>query len=97
MGRCSLLSIRQVSDRSVLIGVRTSSGRAESRGINARTVGKDREGMIEMAALGLLLVIVVIAAVVYIAGITWLARLNVRQDEAPPPETVRPNLPNLRS
>jgi hypothetical protein len=57
----------------------------------------DREGMIEMAALGLLLVIVVIGVVVYIAGIAWLARLDVRQDETPPPETVRPNLPNLRS
>ena len=53
--------------------------------------------MIEMAALGLLLVIVVIAAVGYIAGIAWLARLDVRQDEAPPPETISPNLPNLRS
>jgi hypothetical protein len=52
--------------------------------------------MIEMAALGLLLVVVVIGAVVYIAGIAWLARLDVRQDEAPPPESVRPNLPNLR-
>ena len=49
-----------------------------------------------MAALGLLLVVVVIGAVVYIAGIAWLARLDVRQDEAPPPESVRPNLPNLR-
>jgi hypothetical protein len=65
--------------------------------INARTVGKDREGMIEMAALGLLLVIVVIGAVVYIGAIAWLARLDVRQDESPPPETIRPNLPNLRS
>ena len=50
-----------------------------------------------MAALGLLLVIVVIAAVGYIAGIAWLALLAVRQDEGPPPETVSPNLPNLRS
>ena len=41
-----------------------------------------------MAALGLLLVIVVIGAVGYIAGIAWLARLDVRQDEGPPPETV---------
>ena len=55
------------------------------------------KGMIEMAALGLLLVLVVIGAVVYISGITWLARLDVRQDESPPPETISPNLPNLRS
>ena len=60
-------------------------------------LGKKREGMFEMAALGLLLVIVVIGAVVYIGGIAWLARLDVRQDESPPPETVSPNLPNLRS
>jgi hypothetical protein len=72
-------------------------GRGRSRVINARTVGKDREGMIEMAALGLLLVIVVICAVVYITGIAWLARLDVRQDESPPPETISPNLPNLSS
>jgi hypothetical protein len=57
----------------------------------------DREEMIEMTALGLLLVIVVIGAVVYIAGVAWLARLDVRQDESPPPETISPNLPNLRS
>jgi hypothetical protein len=53
--------------------------------------------MIEMTALGLLLVIVVIGAVVYIAGIAWLARLDVRQDESPPPGTISPNLSNLRS
>ena len=53
--------------------------------------------MIEMAALGLLLVIVVIGAVVYISGIAWLARLDVRLDESPPPETISPNLPNLSS
>jgi hypothetical protein len=53
--------------------------------------------MIEMAALGLLLMIVVIGAVVYIGGVAWLARLDVRQDETPPPETIDPNLPNLRS
>jgi hypothetical protein len=72
-------------------------GPGGSRVINARTVGKDREGMIEMAALGLLLVIVVIGAVVYISGIAWLARLDVRQDESPPPETISPNLPDLSS
>ena len=72
-------------------------GLGGSRVINARTVGKDREGMIAMAALGLLLVLVVIGAVVYISGIAWLARLDVRQDESPPPETISPNLPNLSS
>lgn len=72
-------------------------GLGGSRVINARTVGKDREGMIGMAALGLLLVLVVIGAVVYISGIAWLARLDVRQDESPPPETISPNLPNLSS
>jgi hypothetical protein len=68
-----------------------------SRVIHTRTGGKDREEMIEMAALGLLLMIVVIGAVVYIGGVAWLARLDVRQDETPPPETMDPNLPNLRS
>lgn len=53
--------------------------------------------MIEMAALGLLLVLVVIGAVVYISAIAWLARLDVRQDESPPPEAISPNLPNLGS
>jgi hypothetical protein len=53
--------------------------------------------MIEMAALGLLLMLVVIAAVVYIAGVAWLARLDVRQDESPPPETINPEIPHLRS
>ena len=50
-----------------------------------------------MAALGLLLMIVVIAAIVYIAGLVWLARLDVREDESPPQETISPNLPNQRS
>jgi hypothetical protein len=59
--------------------------------------GKDRKEMIEMAALGLLLMLVVIAAVVYIAGVAWLARLDVRQDESPPPETINPKIPHLRS
>ena len=86
-----------MSDRSVLVGRAKTFGPGGSRVINARTVGKDREGMIEMAALGLLLVLVVIGAVVYITGIAWLARLDVRQDESPPPETISPNLPNLSS
>jgi len=50
--------------------------------------------MIKMAALGLLLLIVMIGTVVYIAGLAWLARLDVRQDENPPPEIIRPHLPN---
>ena len=38
-----------------------------------------------MAALGLLLVMIaVVTAVVYIAGLTWLARREVREDESPP-------------
>ena len=86
-----------MSDRSVLIGRAKTFGPGGSRVIHARTVGKDREEMIEMAALGLLLMIVVIGAVVYIGGVAWLARLDVRQDESPPPETISPNLPNLRS
>ena len=53
--------------------------------------------MIEMAALGLLLVLVVIGPVVYIGAVAWLARLDVRQDECPPPETISPNLRNLSS
>jgi hypothetical protein len=54
--------------------------------------------MIKMAALGLLLMIVVVTAiVVYLAGLVWLARHEVRRDETPPPEIVHPNLPNQRS
>ena len=55
--------------------------------------------MIKMAALGLLLMIVVVAAIVfiYIAGLVWLARHEVRVDESPPPEIISPNLPNQRS
>jgi len=86
-----------VSDRSVLIGGAKTFRPGGSRVIHTRTVGTDREEMIEMAALGLLLMIVVIGAVVYIGGVAWLARLDVRQDETPPPETIDPNLPNLRS
>lgn len=50
-----------------------------------------------MAALGLLLMIVVITAIVYIAGLVWLARHDVREDESAPQETISPNLPNQRS
>jgi len=53
--------------------------------------------MIKMAALGLLLMIVVIGAVVYIAGLAWLARYDVREEESPPEEIILPNLSNLRS
>ena len=49
-----------------------------------------------MAALGLLLMIVVVTAVVYIAGLVWLARHDVREDESPPQETISPYLPNQR-
>jgi hypothetical protein len=52
--------------------------------------------MIKMAALGLLLMIVVGTAIVYIAGLVWLARLDVREDESAPKETISPNLPNQR-
>jgi hypothetical protein len=47
-----------------------------------------------MAALGLLLMIVVVAPIVYFAGLVWLVRLDIREDENPPPEIIRPNLPN---
>ena len=50
--------------------------------------------MIKMAALGLLLMIVVGTAIVYIVGLVWLARLDVREDESAPQETISPNLPN---
>ena len=56
----------------------------------------DREEMIKMAALGLLFMIVVVTAIVYIAGLVWLARLDVREDESAPQETISPNLPNQR-
>jgi len=47
-----------------------------------------------MAALGLLLMIVVVGTIVYFAGLVWLVRLVIREDENPPPEIIRPNLPN---
>ena len=54
--------------------------------------------MIKMAALGgLLLMIVVVATIAFLAGLAWLARLDVREDESPPPEIVSPNLPNQRA
>jgi hypothetical protein len=41
--------------------------------------------MIKMAALGLLLLmIVVVTAIVYFAGLAWLARHELRRDETPP-------------
>ena len=53
--------------------------------------------MIKMAALGLLLLmIVVVATIVYIAGLAWLARHDVHQDESPLQETISPNLSNQR-
>jgi hypothetical protein len=96
-GAAAQFCIRQASDRSFVIGRAKTFGPGGSRVINARTVGTDREEMIEMAALGLLLMIVVIGTIVYIAGVAWLARLDVRQDESPPRETISPNLPNLGS
>lgn len=57
----------------------------------------DREEMIKMVALGgLLLMIVVVATIVFLAGLAWLARHDVREDESPPQEIVSPNLPNQR-
>ena len=47
-----------------------------------------------MAALGLLLMIVVVGTIVYFAGLVWLVRLDIREDENPPPEIIRPSLPN---
>lgn len=46
---------------------------------------------------GLLLMTVVVATIVFLAGLAWLARYDVREDESPPQETVSPNLPNQRS
>jgi hypothetical protein len=57
----------------------------------------DREEMIKMTALGLLLMLVVVATIVYIAGLAWLARHDVRQAESPPTETIRPDLTGQRS
>lgn len=50
-----------------------------------------------MAALGLLLMIVVIGAIVYIAGLVCLARYDVREEENPPQEIITANLSNQRS
>jgi hypothetical protein len=49
--------------------------------------------MIKMAALALLLMILVVTAVGYFAGLVWLARLDVREDESAPQETVSPANP----
>jgi len=53
--------------------------------------------MIKMTALGLLLMVVVVSTIVYIAGLAWLARHDVREGESPPEEIISPNLPNQRS
>ena len=53
--------------------------------------------MIKMTALGLLLMVVVVATIVYIAGLACLARHDVRQAESPPPETISPDLTGQRS
>jgi hypothetical protein len=57
----------------------------------------DREEMIKMTALGLLLMLVVVATIVYIAGLAWLARHDVRQAESPPREPIGPDLTGQRS
>ena len=49
-----------------------------------------------MAALALLLMVVVVTAIVYIVGVAWLARHDVRQDESPPQETIHPHLSHQR-
>ena len=53
--------------------------------------------MIKMTALGLLLMLVVLATIVYIAGLAWLARHGVRQAERPLTETIGPDLAGQRS
>jgi hypothetical protein len=53
--------------------------------------------MIKMTALGLLLMVVVVAAIVYIAGLACLARHDVRQAESPPQETIGSDLTGQRS
>jgi hypothetical protein len=54
--------------------------------------------MIKMAAPGLLLLmIVVVTAIGYIAGLAWLARYDVREEERRPAEMISLNLPNQRS
>jgi hypothetical protein len=53
--------------------------------------------MIKMAALGGLLLMIVVATIAFLAGLVWLVRLDVREDESPPPEIVSSNLPNQRS
>jgi len=53
--------------------------------------------MIKMTALGLLIMILVVALVVYLAALVWLVRHEVREDESPPQEIIRPNLPSQRA
>jgi hypothetical protein len=53
--------------------------------------------MIKMTALGLLLMVVVVATIVYIAELGWLARHEVRQAESPPGEPIGPDLTGQRS
>jgi hypothetical protein len=53
--------------------------------------------MIKMTALGLLLMLVVVATIVYIAGLACLARHDVRQAESPLTETIGTDLTGQRS
>ena len=46
-----------------------------------------------MAALALLFMILVVTVILYFAGLVWLARLDVREDESAPQETVTPANP----
>lgn len=50
-----------------------------------------------MTALGLLLMLVVVATIVYIAALAWLARHDVRQAESAPRETIGRDLTGQRS
>ena len=52
--------------------------------------------MIKMAALGLLLMIVVVTTIAYIAGLAWLARHELRRDETPPPPSHALEAPATR-
>ena len=53
--------------------------------------------MIKMTALGLLLMLVVVATIVYIAGLAWLARHDVRQAESPAKETIGADVTGQRA
>ena len=79
--------------------IKTLSPASISCGGRARRVRPrvDREEIIKMTALGLLLTLVVVATIVYIAGLACLARHDVRQAESPPREIVSRDLTDQRS